>query len=176
MIGWNTKTKAEGAKRRAGFSLMELIVSIAILAILAGTLVPVVANKLAAARDARRMSDVKTVVDAIEGYLADKISLPNGDAETGTGGYDTTLDATFLSTLLTNGYLREPVRDPKNDSTYHYSYQHYASGTSGFTSDFYVLGITAFETSGYTNQKGYWKGTDHDWTNDFAYVTGGVSH
>src|SRR5262249_2967572 len=93
MNRWN-RTDAAGAKSRAGFSLMELIVSIAILAILAGTLVPVVANKLAAARDARRLSDLKTVVDAVEGYLADKGSLPNGDAESGTGGYDTTLDGT----------------------------------------------------------------------------------
>jgi prepilin-type N-terminal cleavage/methylation domain-containing protein len=166
----------EGTRRRAGFSLMELIVSIAILAILAGTLVPVVANKLAAARDARRLSDVKTVVDAVEGYLADKGTLPNGDAETGTGGYDTTLDSTFLTALLTAGYLREPLKDPKNDATYHYRYQHYVAGTSGFASDFYVIGVTTFETSGYSSQHGYWKGTDHDWTSDFAYVTGGVSH
>lgn len=169
-------TRSPGARRRAGFSLMELIVSIAILAILAGTLVPVVANKLAAARDARRLSDVKTVVDAVEGHLVDKGSLPNGDAESGTGGYDTTLDSTFLTALLTSGHLREPLRDPTNDATYHYRFQHYATGTSGFASDFYVVGIMNFETSGYANQRGYWKGTDHDWTNDFAYVTGGVSH
>ena len=115
---------ASDSTRKAGFSLMELIVSIAILAILAGTLVPVVAKKLAAARDARRLSDMKTVVDAVEGYLLDKGSLPNGDAESGTGGYDTTLDATFMSILLTNNCLREPVRDPINNATYHYEYQH----------------------------------------------------
>jgi prepilin-type N-terminal cleavage/methylation domain-containing protein len=171
----NGRNGTRALRRRAGFSLMELIVSIAILAILAGTLVPVMAKKLAASRDARRLSDVKTVVDAVEGYLLDKGSLPNGDAESGTGGYDTTLDSTFLSTLLTNNFLREPVRDPINDATYHYEFQHYASGTSGFATDYYVVGIKNFETSGYTNVRGYWKGTDHDWTNDFAYCTGGVS-
>lgn len=98
------------------------------------------------------------MVDAVEGYLLDKGSLPNGDAESGTGGYDTTLDATFMSVLLTNNCLREPVRDPINNATDHYEHQHYATGTSG-----------------YTNVRGYWKGTNHDWTNDFAYCTGGVS-
>jgi prepilin-type N-terminal cleavage/methylation domain-containing protein len=175
MIGRNPGRKASWATPAVGFSLMELIVSIAILAILAGTLVPVMAKKLAASRDARRLSDVKTVVDAIEGYLLDRGALPNGDPESGTGGYDTTIDGTFLSTLLTSNHLREPLRDPINDDTYHYRYQHYSSGTSGFTSDFYVIGILNFETGGYANVRGYWKGTDHDWTNDFAYCTGGVS-
>jgi len=175
MTGRNAPAGATRPRRPAGFSLMELIVAIAILAILAGTLVPVMAKKLAAARDARRLSDAKAMVDAIEGYLLDKGSLPDGDAEAGTGGYDTTLDATFLSRLLVSNHLREPLRDPINDSTYHYEYQHYPAGTSGFASDFYVFGIKNFETSGYANVRGYWKGTDHDWTNDFAYVTGGTS-
>ena len=104
----------------------------------------------------------------------DKGSLPSGDVEAGYSGYDTTLDGTFLTTLLTTGYLREPLRDPINDATYHYRYQRYAAGTSGFTTDFYVIGIMKFETSGYTNVRGYWKGTDKDWTADFAYCTGGV--
>ncbi len=175
MICGHESRSARAVARRAGFSLMELIVSIAILAILAGTLVPVMAKKLAASRDARRLNDTKTAVDSIESYLLDKGALPDGDVEAGNGGYDTTLDGTFLTTLLTNGMLREPLRDPINDATYHYRYRHYAAGTSGFTSDYYVIGIKKFETSGYANTRGYWKGTDHDWTNDFAYCTGGVS-
>ena len=163
-------------KRCAGFSVMELIVAIAILAILAGTLVPVVSGKLAAARDARRLTDLKTVVGAVECYLLDKGSLPDGDAEPGAGGYDTTLDATFLTTLLTSGHLHAPMRDPTNDADHHYRFQHYPSGISGFASDFYVVGITRFETSAYRNQPGYWKGSDRDWSDDFAYVTGGVAH
>ena len=160
--------------RRRGFSLMEFIVAIAILAILAGTLAPVLAKRLAASRDARRLTDVKKVVDAVEAYLLDKGSLPRGDDEPGTGGYDTTLDGAFLTTLV-GPFLREPLRDPVNDPTYHYEYQRYAAGTSGFTTDYYVIGIQNFETTGYANVRGWWKGSDHDWTDDFAYVTGGVS-
>ena len=62
-----------------------------------------------------------------------------------------------------------------NDATYHYVYQRFAAGTSGFDADYYVIGITRFETTGYADVRGYWRGSDHDWTDDFAYCTGGVA-
>ena len=162
-------------QRCAGFTLMELIVSVSILAILAGTLVPVVSDKLTATRDARRISDLKTIVDAVEGYMADNGKLPEPDPEKGYGGWDTTLDGSFLTVLLTQGYLREPPKDPRNDASFHYRYFHFPAGTSGFATDFYVVGATGFETAAYQNQHGYWKGSDRDWSKEFAYVTGGVS-
>ncbi len=165
----------DSRSRTAGFSLMELVISISILAILAGTLAPVVSDKLTATRDARRLSDLKTVANAVEGYLQDEGKLPDHDVETAYGGWDTTLDGSFVSGLLTKGYLREPPSDPRNDKSFHYRYYHYPAGTSGFSTDFYVLGVTGFETAGYRAQPGYWRGSDRDWSKDFAYVTGGVS-
>src|SRR5204862_7013040 len=44
-----------------GFTLIELVVVISILAILSGVLVPRVTNHLKAARDARRLADIKAV-------------------------------------------------------------------------------------------------------------------
>jgi general secretion pathway protein G len=161
--------------RPAGFSLMELVIAISIMAILAGTLAPVVSDRLASTRDARRLTDVKTLVTAVEGYLMDVGKLPDHDAESGYGGWDTTVDGKCLSELLKANYLREPPRDPKNDVRYHYRYYHYPAGYEGFASDFYVIGVRTFETEAYRKQRGHWQGTQRDWTREFAYVTGGLS-
>ncbi len=131
-------------------------------------------NKLAASRDARRINDCKTMCQAVESYLLDKGSLPAHDSEGGYGGWDTSIDNRMVTQLVDSRYLREHLRDPMNDTTYHYRYYKYSEGYEGFTSNFYVLGVKAFETTGYANTRGSWKGTSRDWTGEFAYVTGGT--
>ncbi len=143
--------------------------------VLAGVLVPVVGDRLARSRDARRLSDLKTVVQAVDAYLYDTGTLPDHDAETGYGGWDTSVDGAFITQLVAAGYLREPVRDPLNDATHHYRYYHYAAGYAGIPSDFYVVGILNFETAAYAGQTGAWKGPGYDWSTVFDYVTGGLS-
>ncbi|MBM4014799.1 MAG: prepilin-type N-terminal cleavage/methylation domain-containing protein [Planctomycetes bacterium] len=165
---------AQARSARAGFSLMELVVSIAILTLLAGVLVSVMGNKLTAGRDARRINDCRAMCQAIESYLLDKGKLPAHDAEVGYGGWDTSLDHQLVTELVDTDYLREHLRDPMNDATHHYRYYKYAAGYEGFTSNFYVLGVKAFETVGYTNMRGSWKGTSRDWSNEFACVMGGT--
>jgi prepilin-type N-terminal cleavage/methylation domain-containing protein len=165
---------ARGVRRR-GFSMLELVVTISIFAILGGTIVPVVGQKLMTTRDARRLSDLKTIVNAIDGYLADKGSLPDHETETGYGNWDTTLNGVFIPLLLSNNYLRDVPKDPTNNASFHYRYYHYAANTNGFTTDYYVLGIVGFETAAYQANKGYWKSASYDWSPSFAYVTGGVS-
>ncbi|HTE05234.1 MAG TPA: prepilin-type N-terminal cleavage/methylation domain-containing protein [Planctomycetota bacterium] len=160
----------------AGFSLIELVVVIAIMVTLAGIITPVAADRLQRARDARRLTDLKTVVQAIDDYLIDTGTLPNGDVEGGPGGWDTSMDGAFLTQLVTAGYLREPLRDPLNDAQHHYAYYHYPAGFAGIPADFYVVGILNFETSAYAGQTGSWRGPGHDWTADFAYVAGGTSY
>ena len=162
-------------RRSAGFTLFELVIVISIMMVLAGVLVPVVGDRLARARDARRMQDLKTVVAAIDNYLYDNGVLPDHDTEAGSGGWDTTLDGSFISQLVSAGYLKENLRDPLNDATHHYRYYHYAAGYAGIPSDFYVVGILNFESAAFAGQTGFWKGPTHDWTTDFAYVAGGAS-
>jgi prepilin-type N-terminal cleavage/methylation domain-containing protein len=160
---------------RRGFTLIELVIVVAIMVTLAGVIVPVVGDRLKRARDARRLQDLKTVVGAIDNYLYDNGVLPNHDTEAGSGGWDTTQDGSFITQLVSAGYLTEHLRDPLNDATHHYRFYHYPAGFAGIPADFYVVGILNFETTAYAGQTGSWSGPTYDWTTVFAYVAGGTS-
>lgn len=67
------------SKRKEGFTLVELIIVIAIIAILAAAIFVAVdpARRLHEARNARRSTDIATILDAIKTYQADsKGDLP----------------------------------------------------------------------------------------------------
>ena len=168
--------RAPTARAARGFTLIELVVVISILAILSGVLVPRVSNHLKSARDARRLTDIKAVRSAIEQYHADKGSYPPANANSAFGGWDVSNDGDFIRVLRDQGYLDEDAADPINDATFHYRYYVYAKGSYGCAgaSDYYVLGIRSFESADFTaKNKGSFECSGRDWTNEFAYVTGG---
>ena len=159
-----------------GFTLIELVVVISILAILSGVLVPRVTNHMKAARDARRLADVKTVRNAIEQYYLDKGSYPSADANSVFGGWDVSNDGNFIDALRDSGYLEETPQDPINDATYHYRYWVYSANSYGCAGDqdYYVLGVRNFESADFARKnKGFFKCSGRNWSDEFAYVTGG---
>jgi type II secretion system protein G len=161
---------------RRGFTLIELVVVISILAILSGVLVPRVTNHMKSARDARRLADIKTIRTAIEQYHADKGSYPAPNANSSFGGWDVSSDGDFIRVLRESGYLEEDAVDPINDSTFHYRYYIYSQGAYGCVgnSSFYILGIRNFESSDFAaKNKGFFQCSGRNWNNEFAYVTGG---
>lgn len=161
---------------RRGFTLIELVVVISILAILSGVLVPRVTNHLKSARDARRLADIKAVRNAIEQYYMDKGSYPAANANSTYGGWDVSNDGDFIRVLRDQGYLEADASDPINDATFHYRYYIYAKGSYGCVgnADFYVLGIRAFESEEFGAQnKGFFQCSGRDWNSEFAFVTGG---
>ena len=159
-----------------GFSLIELVVVISILAILAGVLVPRVTSHMKSARDARRLADIKTIRNAIEQYYMDKGSYPVATPNSSYGGWDVSHDNNFITVLRNSGYLEEMPADPINDETYHYRYYVYAAGSYGCKGDteFYVLGVRNFESTDFAKKnKGFFRCSSRDWSSEFAYVTGG---
>jgi len=162
---------------KRGFTLIELVVVISVLAILSGVLVPRVNSHMKAARDARRLADIKTIRNAVEQYYMDKGEFPAANANALFGGWDVSNDGDFISVLKEDGYLDDMPADPINDATYHYRYHVYEAGTYSCESPepFYVLGIRNFESSDFAHKKkGYFRCSGRNWSTEFAYVVGGA--
>ncbi|MNR16482.1 putative major pilin subunit [compost metagenome] len=114
--------------KKLGFTIVELIVTVAVIGILASITIVAYNGTQAQARDADRMSDLEGIADAIQLYR-----LKNGnDIQAGSGcGYQgngggwfnlntntATPDANYtksiLSCLTDEGYLNDSFTDPSN--------------------------------------------------------------
>jgi general secretion pathway protein G len=79
----------------AGFTLLEMMVVLAIIAILVGIAAGRYDRSVRRAQEATLMSDLKTMRQAIEQYTVDKLTAPQS-----------------LEDLVSAGYLREIPKDP----------------------------------------------------------------
>jgi general secretion pathway protein G len=87
--------------RSAGFTLVELMVVMLIIAILAAIAVPMYVQSIKAAREAVLKEDLHVLRDAIDAYTNDKNKAPQ-----------------TLDDLVTGGYLKAVPKDPMtSDST-----------------------------------------------------------
>jgi len=92
----------ERRRRRAeaGFTLIELMVVVALIAVLAGMGVVQYRNAVVRTKEAVLQEDLFRMRDAIDQYYADKAKYP--------------LD---LATLVSEGYLRQVPKDPITNSS-----------------------------------------------------------
>jgi prepilin-type N-terminal cleavage/methylation domain-containing protein len=107
--------KEHKMKRQAGFTIIEMLIVVTILAMLAGILVPVLQEGQQTARDSRRMADLRSVQSALADYYREFGSYPNtsgawqGDAtDVGGLGYAAT---GYIPGLVPN-HLTALPRDP----------------------------------------------------------------
>jgi general secretion pathway protein G len=83
------------ARRQAGFTIIELIIVIALIGILAAIVMPNLKDQPTRAKEAVLKTNLRTMRDVLDQYKGDK------------GHYPTSLD-----TLVDEGYLREIPVDP----------------------------------------------------------------
>ncbi|MDP3995204.1 MAG: type II secretion system protein [bacterium] len=102
-------------KNNKGFTLIELLVVIAIIGLLSTLAVVALNNARAKGRDAKRVSDIKTIQTALELYFADKNTYPvvaSGTVLGETGA--TTLSQTnaFSDTIAGTTYMGNVPDNP----------------------------------------------------------------
>jgi general secretion pathway protein G len=88
------------SRRQSGFTLIELMIVMAIIGILAVVAIPSYLGAVRQAREAVLKEDLQTMRNAIDSYTADKQKAPQS-----------------LDDLVQNGYLRAIPEDPMTHST-----------------------------------------------------------
>ena len=89
------QVKVHTLRRRSGFTLIELMVVLALISVLAGMGVVLYRNSIVRAKEAVLQQDLFRMRDAIDQYYADKAKYPVN-----------------LDTLVSEGYLRAVPKDP----------------------------------------------------------------
>ena len=112
-----TSSKLEGARNRdrqtgeAGFTLIEIMVVVVILAVLATLVVPKIMDRPSQARVVKAKQDIRTIESALNLYKLDNYTLPNTDQ-----GLEALVTKTAIEPIPPNwkqgGYLPRVPKDP----------------------------------------------------------------
>lgn len=145
-----------------GFTLVELLIVIIVIAILAAITLVVYNGTQARARDTDRYNDAKTIIDALSIYRSDKGAYPSaatmglsdgniGSCSLPTGySYSVATNSSWLQELTSKGYLDKQLTPPTNNCSRYYSYTHSTATTQygcSYGIGFYILQVQGAEGS-----------------------------
>lgn len=128
--------------KRSGFTIVELLIVIVVIAILAAISVVAYNGIQQRGRDSQRSSDVKTIAKALEMYYVDHGRFPTGSGSTTiNNGWSITADSSWanLRAILVPEYISNLPSDPTstpgaNVQTTGYNYAYYADGSGYYCS------------------------------------------
>ena len=167
-------------KHNKGFTLIELLVVIAIIGLLSSVVLVSMGGVRAKARDARRLSDMRQILLALQLYYDKYERYPSISGDGCCDGWDQGPCAgdPFIGALTTEGLIQTPT-DPSGGSgtsCYGYNYYRYGAGSYGCDASrgaYFVLGVRDMETSSrpYPDSPG-WSCPSRNWQNEFDWVIG----
>lgn len=151
-------------KRVSGFTIVELLIVIVVIAILATISVVAYNGVQARARDAQRQQDVKTIVKALEMYYIDNGKYPPGACTANCAKnafWSTTNDGSWdnLAVALVPKYISSLPSDPKPSpgadptATGAYGYGYYANTGTYCGTNLYQMYILVYALESSTQQQ-----------------------
>ncbi|MBT3205848.1 MAG: type II secretion system major pseudopilin GspG [Gammaproteobacteria bacterium] len=126
-----SRKKAINSAAQKGFTLLEIIVVITIIAVLAAYIAPKVAGRADDARISKVKNDIQVLESALELYRLDNFTYPNSDQ----GLQALVSNPGDLKNWKAGGYIKKLRKDPWGFE-YHYS----LPGREGSEFDLYSFG------------------------------------
>ena len=152
-------------KQQSGFTIVELLIVIVVIAILAAISIVAYNGIQQRARDTERMSELTSLQKALELYHADNDAYPlcGATGPNSTNALGSGAVTSCLTDDLVPKYIQSIPTDPINSSSYIYRYgtgykKNSAISYSTNTSDNYILGVKQESSSG--PYYGGWGATD----------------
>ncbi|MDP3727526.1 MAG: prepilin-type N-terminal cleavage/methylation domain-containing protein, partial [bacterium] len=105
-----------GASGRGGFTIIELLVVLAIISLMTALGFALFSEARAKSRDAKREKDVKTLQDALTIYVTNANTYPTTDT---SGLYLTGTDAVSTA-IIAAGSIQAMPADPQNTGNFRY--------------------------------------------------------
>ncbi len=136
--------------KKRGFTLIELIVVIAIISVLSSVILTSLSTSRGKARDAKRTREFSEVRKALELFRATYNRYPSS-ADGGCSWNHTSASYAFNSTgclqaLVTNGYISQLPQDPKAGSFY--SYDNWCNGVGSNNQQFRLWTTSEYNSRG----------------------------
>ena len=119
MAQLNTLTDMKKVRTNKGFTLLEIIVVVAIIAILAAYIAPKVAGRVDDARISKAKSDIRVLESSLELYKLDNFVYPSSGQ--GLGSLVTKPSGDGTKNWRDGGYIKKLNKDPWGNQ-YQYSY------------------------------------------------------
>lgn len=111
---------AQKLKKKLGFTLLELLLTIAVAGIIATIGLATFPGILAKSRDGRRKSDLKLIASALEQFYSDQNYYPSNTTGVAVSFTSTAADP-WITDLLAE-YTKSIAKDPRNSGDFYFSY------------------------------------------------------
>lgn len=182
VVVYNMLMNKKTTRYHRGFTIVELLVVIVVIGILFSVGVAAYSGMQQKTRDTQRVSDIKTIVKALEMYKTQTGTYPPVSTGTNTiSDWEVSSKSPdqFLSALKTAGVVSRVPVDPINTGTVNngllYRYYRYVAGGNGCPlarGAYYVLIVGDAETATQLDSSPGFQCSGRNWSTEGGYVTG----